>query len=122
MYSWRAFWIKFLKRETVLLGASCNVGMDAFCIMPGADVFPCRRFVLKIGNLLDSGLEEIMHSSVLMGIINSRRKGRCSGCGILDCRGCPALSYLLSGDYLSEDTQCVYEEFPKDTIKTERRQ
>lgn len=105
----RAFWIKFLKTKIKLLGASCNVGRDSFCIMPNADVFPCRRFGLKIGNLLETSLDEIINSSLLTDIINDRRKGRCADCDISDCRGCPALSYLITGDYLSEDFQCRYD-------------
>lgn len=107
--SWRAFWMKFSKTETELLGASCNVGRDAFCIMPNADVLPCRRFNLKIGNLLERPLSDIISSRLLTGIINSKRKGRCADCDISDCRGCPALSYLLTGDYLFEDFQCGYD-------------
>ncbi len=107
--SWRAFWIRFSKTEMELLGASCNVGRDAFCIMPNADVLPCRRFNLKIGNLLEKPLAEIADSSLLTDIITGSRKGRCADCDISDCRGCPALSYLLAGDYLSEDFQCGYD-------------
>ncbi len=107
--SWRAFWTKFSKAEVELLGASCNVGRDAFCIMPNADVLPCRRFSLKIGNLLETPLSDIINSQLLTDIINSKRKGRCADCDISDCRGCPALSYLLTGDYLYEDFQCGYD-------------
>lgn len=107
--SQRAFWIKFLKTKAELLGARCNVGRDSFCIMPNADVFPCRRFSLKIGNLLGSPLSEIINSPLLTDIITARRKGKCAICALLDCRGCAALSYLLTGDYLFEDSQCWYE-------------
>lgn len=106
---YRAFWVKFSKGETELLGASCNVGRDAFCIMPNADVLPCRRFGLKIGNLLETPLIEIADSPLLTDIITNKRKGRCADCDISDCRGCPALSYLLTGDYLGEDFQCGYD-------------
>lgn len=107
--SQRAFWIKFLKTKVELLGARCNVGRDSFCIMPNADVLPCRRFGLRIGNLLKDSLDGIINSALLTDITTARRKGKCASCDILDCRGCPALSYLLTGDYLSADFQCWYE-------------
>ncbi len=108
MLDWRGFWVRFLKEKAELWGASCNVGEDSFCIMPNADVYPCRRFKLKLGNLLEKALPEIINSSLLADIISGRRKGRCAECDVLDCRGCPALAYLITGDYLSEDSQCWY--------------
>ena len=104
----RAFWIRYRGLKLELLGASCNISKDSFCIMPNADVFPCRRFCLRLGNLLENSLDEITNSSLLNDIINGRRKGMCGECDIADCRGCPALSLLLTGDYLSGDFQCWY--------------
>lgn len=104
--SQRAFWVRFLKTKVELWGASCNVGQDYFCIMPNADVYPCRRFTLGLGNLSESSLAEIIKSPLLTDIINGKREGRCAECDILDCWGCPALSYLLTGDYHSQDLQC----------------
>ena len=104
----RAFWIKLSKRQTKLRGASCNISKNAFCIMPDAAVFPCRRFNLKIGNLLEEPWDKILNSELLGNIITAQKKGRCSDCGIPGCRGCAALSYLLSSDYLFEDAQCFY--------------
>lgn len=105
----RAFWVRFEDGEIDLLGAGCNVSKEAFCIMPNADVLPCRRFSLKIGNILKSPLSEIAGSSLLQDITGSCRKGKCSRCDVAGCRGCPALAYLLTGDYLSEDSQCWHE-------------
>lgn len=110
--SQRAFWVRFLKRKTELWGASCNVGRDSFCIMPNADLYPCRRFTLKIGNLLETPLADIINSFLLTDIINGTPKGRCAECDILGCRGCPALAYLLTGDYHSQDSQCWYKSQP----------
>jgi radical SAM protein with 4Fe4S-binding SPASM domain len=104
----RAFWIRYRGLKIELLGASCNISKDSFCIMPNADVFPCRRFCLRLGNLLENSLDEITNSSLLNDIINARPKGMCGECDIADCRGCPALSLLLTGDYLSGDFQCWY--------------
>jgi len=107
IYDWRAFWIEILKDGKLnLSGAECNIGKSNFCIMPNADVYPCRRFGLNIGNILQEPLEKIIDSPVLNNIMNGTRKGKCKECEYLDCRGCPALAYHLSGDYLAEDTQC----------------
>jgi len=105
---YRAFWIKIFPKKIEILGAPCNVGKDAFCIMPNADIYPCRRFILKLGNLLENSLDEIINSEILKRIIETRKKGRCADCDIKGCSSCPALSYLLTGDWSKEDFQCWY--------------
>ncbi|MCM8791793.1 MAG: SPASM domain-containing protein, partial [Candidatus Omnitrophica bacterium] len=105
---YRAFWIKIYSKKIEILGAPCNVGRDTFCIMPNADVYPCRRFILKLGNLLKNSLEEIVDNDLLRSIIEGGKRGRCSDCDIKGCYGCFALSYLISGDWNTEDIQCWY--------------
>jgi len=109
--SQRAFWIRFHESTLKLLGAPCTVGSDGLCVMPDAVVYPCRRFNIPIGNLLDNSLNDIWQDS---GVLNSLRKktnlkGKCRSCPVDECRGCRALAHALSGDYLEEDAQCWYE-------------
>jgi radical SAM protein with 4Fe4S-binding SPASM domain len=107
---YKAFWVKFRKNEPLkLYGATCNVADQSLCIMPDAAVYPCRRFNLSIGNLLDTSLKDIWDNSPLLKEVRKRSclKGKCAVCDI-DCFGCRALAYSLSGDYLAEDSQCWY--------------
>ncbi|MFH0771771.1 MAG: radical SAM protein [Candidatus Omnitrophota bacterium] len=104
----KAFWLKFRGIGSELLTAECDLGEDSFAILPGADILPCRRFALRIGNLLERDLAGIAKdSSVLKDIADRNKlKGKCGSCGIGNCRGCRALAYAISGDYLAEDIQC----------------
>jgi len=106
----KAFWIKFhtKNRKPLLLGAPCTVGIDGLCIMPNADIFPCRRFNLSIGNLLKEDLTDIWHNSDVLFAVRKKYnlKGKCNSCKIEDCRGCRAMAYAMTGDYLEEDKQC----------------
>ena len=107
IYDWRAFWIQVSSKGRMkLYGAECNVSKRNFAIMPNGDVYPCRRFALKIGNILEEPLLKIMESPVLKDIMNGVKKGRCKTCEIIDCRGCPAFAYHTTEDYLAEDSQC----------------
>jgi len=105
---YRAFWIKFISAKIKVFAALCNVSKNSFCIMPNADVYPCRRFVLKLGNLLKESLSKIMESPLLKEILDYPKKGLCKDCDILGCKGCPAISYLLRNDWQAEDPQCWY--------------
>jgi len=105
---YKAFWIRFKKDSFRLLGAPCIAAEDGICIMPNADVFPCRRFNLKIGNLLKEPLDKIYQGSKVINDLKNRDKlkGKCKTCSIKTCKGCRALAYALTGDYLAEDLQC----------------
>ena len=108
MPSYQAFQIIFKDDEKELLGAPCVLGKDGLCIMPDGIVFPCRRFPVPIGNLMNESLKKIWGSSSLLDELRKKKnlKGRCGKCEIEDCRGCRSLAFALTGDYLGEDPHC----------------
>lgn len=129
MLAYRAFWIRFgnddVPRDashprdlipeiaprflgTELLGAECNLGEDAFAILPNGDLLPCRRFAMKIGNLLDRSLREIVSESRILREVTDKSslKGKCGSCHIAKCRGCRAFAFAVGDDYLAEDSLC----------------
>jgi len=106
LISYKAFFIDL--EEDEIMGAICNLGDEAMCLMPDASVYPCRRLPIALGNL-----KEESFSSILLKLRDFREqfdksqlKGRCYSCEIEDCIGCRALSYALSGDVFKEDSQC----------------
>jgi radical SAM protein with 4Fe4S-binding SPASM domain len=108
---YQAFQISFGGEEPELLGASCVIGVDGLCIMPGGDVFPCRRLPASIGNLLETPLNHIWKQSDLLEKLREKKnlKGKCGKCEIKECRGCRSLALALTGDYLGEDPHCWYD-------------
>ena len=109
-FPYQAFQISFGGEESELLGAPCVVGVDGLCIMPEGSVFPCRRFPISIGNLLETSLKQIWDESEILEKLRKKEnlKGKCGSCGIDDCRGCRSLALALTGDYLGEDPHCPY--------------
>ena len=106
---YQAFQLSF-REEPELLGAPCVIGEDGLCIMPDGTVFPCRRFPVSIGNLLDASLQEVWEQSEILERLREKKnlKGRCGKCDIAECRGCRSLALALTGDYLEEDPHCLY--------------
>ncbi len=107
-FGYKAFWVRFKKGDLRLFGAPCIAAEDGICIMPNADVFVCRRFNLKIGNLLEDNLDVIYNGSKVINDLKKKDnlKGKCRTCLIKSCKGCRALAYAVTGDYLAEDLQC----------------
>jgi len=100
--------VEIEKGNNYLYGAPCIVGKDGFAIMPDGDVYPCRRFPFKIGNLLQDEVRNIWKNSSVLNLLRKREnlKGRCRECKINDCNGCRALAYSVKGDFLEEDFLC----------------
>ncbi|MGB9627430.1 MAG: radical SAM protein [Thermodesulfobacteriota bacterium] len=110
LLSYQAFQIHLSEDEPELLGAPCIIGRDGLCVMPEGDVFPCRRFPIPIGNLLETSLRQIWEESEILKKLRGKEnlKGKCGRCNLRDCRGCRSLALALSGDYLEEDPHCWY--------------
>lgn len=107
-FPYQAFQISFSGEESELLGAPCVVGVDGICIMPEGSVFPCRRFPISIGNLLNDSLKQIWEESDILEKLRKKEnlKGKCGSCAMEECRGCRSLALALTGDYLGEDPHC----------------
>jgi radical SAM protein with 4Fe4S-binding SPASM domain len=106
---YQAFQISFGGEEPELWGAPCVVGVDGLCIMPGGEVFPCRRLPISIGNLLETPLKQIWEESDLLEKLREKKnlRGKCGTCEMRECRGCRSLAFALTGDYLEEDPHCL---------------
>lgn len=91
------------------VGALCSAGNNALTIMPDGTVYPCRRLPIPIGNVLSDGFYKIWYESeVLWRLRNPQNlSGKCNNCTLLtQCRGCRAMAYFTTGDYMAEDPQC----------------
>jgi radical SAM protein with 4Fe4S-binding SPASM domain len=105
---YQAFEVMFNGDETELLGAPCVIGTDGICVMPEGSVFPCRRFPVSIGNLLDESLNQIWTQSDILRQLREKKnlQGQCGTCQWKDCRGCRSLALFTTGNYLEEDPHC----------------
>ncbi len=91
------------------VGALCSAGNNALTIMHDGTIYPCRRLPIPIGNALSDSFYKVWYTSqVLWDIRNiGNIKGKCADCDLIPvCRGCRAMAYALTGDYLAEDPQC----------------
>ncbi|NPV69880.1 MAG: radical SAM protein [Firmicutes bacterium] len=95
--------------EDSTVGAMCSVGTNALTIMHDGTLYPCRRLPIPIGNVLTDGVFKAWYDSdVLWSVRNpSNLKGKCGACELAPlCRGCRAMAYCITGDYLEEDPHC----------------
>lgn len=91
------------------IGGACSVGKTALAILPNGDILPCRRLPIVVGNILIDGIVKVWNESDVLNKCreNSNLKGKCNNCQYIKrCRGCRAMAYAVSGDYLEEDPLC----------------
>ncbi len=91
-------------------GGGCPAGAHYCRIDPRGDVTPCPYLPLSVGNVRREGFARTWRESpILAAFRNPALKDRCGRCEFrLLCGGCRARPYALKGDYLGEDTWCVY--------------
>ena len=105
---YKAFYIELRQgHHREVHGALCNLGEESMALMPNGDIFPCRRTPVKIGNILSDDFNDILiRLKLLRESFNQNLKGSCNNCSVLECIGCRALSYALTGDLYEADRQC----------------
>lgn len=95
--------------EDQTVGALCSAGNNALTIMPDGTVYPCRRLPIPIGNVLTDGFYKIWYGSDVLWRLRNQKglNQQCRECEFLtNCRGCRAMAYATSGDFMGEDPQC----------------
>jgi radical SAM protein with 4Fe4S-binding SPASM domain len=102
--------------------SGCLIGWTSVPILSDGTVLACRRFPLKAGKMPEQSFEEIFLSSELYR--KFRRAHYYAGCGecgfYQQCRGCPAVTYGLTGDPFGENPLCfrdsITRSLPSNTI------
>ncbi len=93
--------------ETDTLYDGCNCTRNHLTILPSGDVYACRRFDSKVGNVFKDRLYGIFTGRNMGCYRDHRKLEKCSKCELLRfCRGCPAVAYGYTGNYFAADPQC----------------
>ncbi len=89
----------------------CLAGISYCIISPRGDVQPCAYLNIPLGNVKEQPFDEIWRDNDMFKALRSEEYG--GKCGICDyrqrCGGCRARAYYYSGgDYMAEDSWCLY--------------
>jgi radical SAM protein with 4Fe4S-binding SPASM domain len=86
----------------------CTVGISQLAVLPDGTVYACRRLPIPIGKVPEQKLWDIfMNSSLLNKLREPRNLEYCGECYLVNhCRGCRAVAYATTGNYLAKDPQC----------------
>ena len=92
--------------EPGVIYSGCNCGNCHMTILPDGDLFACRRFESKVGNILADRLVDVW-TGPMEQYRNYDQFQKCSQCELLPyCRGCPAVAYGATSNFYGADPQC----------------
>ena len=102
---------KIVRRLATGFGG-CSAGLTYAGVTASGDLIPCvPASSMRLGNLLEQGLEEIWVHNELLNYIRNRKalKGSCKICAYSDlCGGCRYTAYITNGDWLGPDASCPF--------------
>lgn len=104
----------------VRFSKGCLAGISYCIISPRGDVQPCAYLDLRLGNVRETPFSHIWNENpVLQELRTMDYKGKCGICDYkARCGGCRARAYYYSGgDYMAEDSWCLYR--PRETKEQE---
>ena len=94
------------KNENTFL-CGCSAGYRAISVLSDGTVYPCRRLPINVGHISDGLSRIFLENSVMKNLrdMNSFRNN--TNCDkVVHCRGCRAVAYAVTGDYLHKDPMC----------------
>lgn len=97
----------YLLRNKIFSG--CSAGCTAITIDTDLNVLPCSRLRIKLGNLNEEKLKDILDESSIVKKLKNRNllTGKCGKCRFkFICGGCRAMSYAINNNYLDSDPGC----------------
>ena len=92
-------------------GKMCNAGIESICITPEGNLQPCCAFPMKIGNVRDGNVCEVLSSSRTLVWWRSKTLADCEECHQHDycvfCQMCAGNNYIAHGTPLKpSDNNC----------------
>lgn len=92
--------------------ANASDGQGLLFVSHTGDIHPSGFLPVKAGNVRHDSLAEVYRQSPLFRVLRDGnvRHGKCGRCEFRNlCGGCRARSYAETGDYLAEDSRCIYQ-------------
>jgi len=110
--------IKKAKKENTWL-CGCSAGFRMLSVLSDGTVYPCRRLPLPIGNIKEGFKNLVLENKVMEGLRDLNQIRENSLCDkVVHCRGCRAVAYAITGDYMAKDPMCFKKYLENDKCKT----
>lgn len=98
-----------IEGESALIMDGCHCGISGLCVLADRTVYACRRMYSPVGKVPDQSIYDIFISNEMERYRQWDKIEKCKDCKLLNyCRGCRAVAYGATKDFLSADPQCWF--------------
>jgi len=99
--------LKKASRETGKFLGGCGAGYSGVSVLSNGRVYPCRRLPIDIGHINDGLIKLITESETMHALRDLDQMKKNTGCEYVShCKGCRAIAYATTGDFMAEDPMC----------------
>ncbi len=94
-------------RESGKFLSGCGAGFSGLSVLSDGTVYPCRRLPISIGHISE-GIKKLMTENDVLKNLRNLERIKQNGCcdAVNYCRGCRAVAYAVTGDYMAPDPMC----------------
>lgn len=99
--------LKKISRETGKFLGGCGAGYSGISVLSDGRVYPCRRLPIEIGNISEGIVSLMTEKKVMSDLRNLTQIKKNTNCEYVPhCKGCRAIAYATTGDYMAKDPMC----------------
>jgi len=107
LYEKGLFEVASIENPENLIIDGCHCGITHITVLADGTVYACRRCNSPVGKVPEQLLHEIFHSEEMNEYRKYEEFEACAKCELRNfCRGCPAVSKGLTGNFYAKDPQC----------------
>jgi len=94
------------RKEGKYLGG-CGAGFSGVSVLSNGRVYPCRRLPIDIGHISEGLVALITEKEIMRDLRDFQKMTENTGCEyVTHCKGCRAIAYATTGDYMAKDPMC----------------
>ncbi|MFA5061298.1 MAG: radical SAM protein [Candidatus Pacearchaeota archaeon] len=99
--------LKRTSRDTGKFLGGCGAGYSGISVLSNGRVYPCRRLPIEIGHISEGLVSLITEKEVMHNLRDLKKLKKDTGCEYVShCKGCRAIAYATTGDYMAKDPMC----------------
>ena len=99
--------LKKASRETGKFLGGCGAGYSGVSVLSNGIVYPCRRLPVEIGHISEGLVKLITEKEIMHNLRDLKKMKENTNCeDVTHCKGCRAIAYATTGDYMAKDPMC----------------
>jgi len=99
--------LKKASRESGKFLGGCGAGYSGVSVLSDGRVYPCRRLPIDMGHISEGLVKLITEKEIMHNLRDLNKMKENSNCEYVShCKGCRAIAYAITGDYMTKDPMC----------------